>query len=79
MKKPQVTALPLPIEDAEYILERVAQTLRAHDVPTKKALRALAEAATRLLRIAACDHDLIVSRKVVNIEARRIALRLLTA
>jgi hypothetical protein len=72
-------ALPLPVEDAEYILERVAATLRAHGVPKSKALKPLTEAAQRILSISSDDHDLTVSRKVINIEARRIAQRLLAA
>jgi len=76
MTKELKKALYLPIEDAEYALESVASALRTA-VAKKVALPALQTAATKLLSMAAMDRDLRISRKVLNIEARRIAARLL--
>lgn len=79
MTRKESIAMQLPSGDAEYILERVAEILRAHGVPKSKAMKPLTEAAQRILSISVCDHDLTVGRKVVSIEARRIAARLMSA
>lgn len=79
MTKKQKIQMTLPIGDAEYILELVAATLRAHGVPRKKALKPLTDAAQRVLSLSVSDRDMTISPKVVSIEARRVAARLLAA
>ena len=79
MTKLEKIALQLPSGDAEYILERVAATLRTNGVPKSKAIKPLIEAAQRIMSLSVEDRELPLSRKVVSIEARRIATRLLAS
>lgn len=75
MSKPKAVFLLLT-SDAHYALEPVAAALvvAGASKPTRRA--ALRSAARRMLRLAAMDHNLKMPAKRFNLEARRVAAKL---
>jgi hypothetical protein len=71
------TALFIPRNDVEYILEPVAEALLCANLSRAEALPSLRIAAERSLRLAADDHGLKIAAKRLKEIASQIAERVL--
>jgi hypothetical protein len=79
MTKQTRIALILPLGDARYALESVADAMLKSGMKKRHALPALRTAVKRLLNVALMDADLKISRKALGRECQRIAVKLLAA